>query len=94
MDRKKNSLTRLVEGFSQRIEQERRKPDESLPLGAASELLGRLRALGHVFTLNRETGTISVSPRPDEQVAQRLREHKAALVRILAAEQAPEQTGA
>ncbi len=90
---RRNSLTRLVEGFSQRLEEQRRAPDESIALGAASELLARLRVAGYVFTLNPGTETISVAPRPDEQIAQRLRDNKAALVRILAAE-APEQTGA
>ena len=89
----RNKLTSRFEGLSERLEAECRKPDEAIALGAASELLARLRVAGYVFTLNRETETISVAPRPDEQTASRLREHKPALLRLLAAE-APEQTWA
>jgi len=87
----KNSLTARFAGLSERIEQQRRAPDESLALAEAVELLTRLRAAGFTFALNGET--VTVSPRPDEQTARRLRDSKAAIVRLLEREQAPEQTG-
>ena len=84
---RKNALSARFEGLSERIEQERRKPDESIALGAAVELLAALRLRGNRVEL-AEGERVRVSGPPiDEQTIGRIREQKQALVRLLSSEQ-------
>lgn len=84
---RKNALSARFEGLSERIEQERRKPDESIALGAAVELLAALRLRGNRVEL-AEGERVRVSGPPiDEQTIGRIREQKPALVRLLSSEQ-------
>lgn len=67
---------------------EREKRDATpVALGEARALVDRLRLAGHSIALNEDGQTVRVIPRPDEQTVARLKEHKAAIVRLLSSEQ-------
>ncbi len=83
----RNKLTAHFEGLSQRIEEKRRAPDESIALGEAVTLLAALRVRGNTVELNGDKVTVR-GPALDEPTIARCRELKPALVRLLEAEAA------
>ncbi len=90
MDKSKptNALTSRFQGLSDRIEAERRKsaePDDAIALGPAVELLAALR-LRYAVTLNGDKVSVRGPEAPDEQTCDRIRQHKAGLIRLLEAE--------
>jgi hypothetical protein len=79
------SLRDMFVGLSERIERERRKPDEAIALGEASALLAALR-LRYTVTLEGDKVSVRGSTPPDEQTCARIRELKPALMRVLESE--------